>query len=856
MKRILFLLLSLLLSLSLFAGGQKDSSKSVIYVISSVSGQVQNGESWNSAFNDLQDAIDIASPHDEIWVAAGTYYPSDSDRSVSFVMKDNVSVYGGFSGSETKLEDRDWKINLTILSGEIGNPTSSSDNSKTVVMAANGILDGFTISDGYGARSGAPSQMGKSNGNPPPSGGEEKGGNSVGHMSPEAILSEGQNPGNGSGIQIWQVAPTIRNCRIINNNSGKGGGVYIVGNGPVRPGEKRSSANDIPVFENCIVGNNSAVGRGGGLSIDLGGSGVFIDCIFSENVCAEGKGGAIYNDFGCSPMFANCLFANNKAESGAAMGNDGESNPKFTNCTFYGNDASAAGAALYQGSGPFNDPSVINSIIWGNICNEDLKSVYDWNDCNTRVSWSILEDGYTGIGIQDIDPLFVDPENMNFDLSADSPALTAGEGDKRIGFDLSPIGTRTESEIEEIIKSFEKILLNEAPVVLDLENPASGNDADNIGEIIYVSNVSNGNGSSWSNALGSLQDAIDFGNAKYTSTGSTVQIWVTEGLYLTGIKRSDSIILREGVELYGGFKGDELDIKERNINLYPVVLSGDIGVKGESSDNSYHVLIGANNSLVDGFTISGGYADKADGGEVYDNKGGGLLNYHGGYRIRPDLTPVLGFDTIVRSCIFEDNYAEEGGAVFTYHGSSPEFDNCDFINNSSYYGGASVDRGGVNSKYTKCNFTGNQASYKGGAVFVDYGSMANINSCTFENNSSGTSGGAVYVIDRASQRIPNETDIHLIDPDWALATDIFSSVLITDSIFNGNSAGVDGGVLYIYESGQGKIVNSVFSGNKAAGKGDIIGLFNKSILYISPDNLLAPTEDNIYKDNSSTINNL
>ncbi|MCX8212608.1 MAG: hypothetical protein OTI34_16255, partial [Lewinella sp.] len=73
-----------------------------------------DGTSWENAFTDLQSAIATASG--DIWVAAGTYkpsaYPADcagcaTNRDFTFQLKDGVSLYGGFAGTETMLSERD-----------------------------------------------------------------------------------------------------------------------------------------------------------------------------------------------------------------------------------------------------------------------------------------------------------------------------------------------------------------------------------------------------------------------------------------------------------------------------------------------------------------------------------------------------------------------------------------------------------------------------------------------------------------------------------------------------------------------------------------------------------------------------
>jgi hypothetical protein len=106
-------------------------------------------ESWANAC-ELQYALGSAAATDEIWVAAGTYYPTDgTDRTVSFSLVNGVGVYGGFNGTESTLIERDPVTNVTILSGDIGVTDDISDNSYHVVTGGgtdnSAILDGFTV---------------------------------------------------------------------------------------------------------------------------------------------------------------------------------------------------------------------------------------------------------------------------------------------------------------------------------------------------------------------------------------------------------------------------------------------------------------------------------------------------------------------------------------------------------------------------------------------------------------------------------------------------------------------------------------------------------------------------------------
>ena len=225
------------------------------YVNTNVIGGENNGTSWSNAFSSLQDAIFIADYGDTIWVAQGIYYPTeDTNREKFFELKNGVAIYGGFNGTESHLNQRDYETNAAILSGDIGILNDSTDNSFHVVYGVDidstSLLDGVIIKEGN-------------------------------------AYSENTSSSNhfkhGGGLYIEAdttslVSPIFRNCIFENNRARNGGAVYCEGN---------NNALVVPVFQNCSFTNNSSKGSGGVLfhknGSSLHKSLLFKDCVFENN---------------------------------------------------------------------------------------------------------------------------------------------------------------------------------------------------------------------------------------------------------------------------------------------------------------------------------------------------------------------------------------------------------------------------------------------------------------------------------------------------------------------------------------------------------------------------------------------
>ena len=123
------------------------------------------------------------------------------------------------------------------------------------------------------------------------------------------------------------------------------------------------------------------------------------------------------------------------------------------------------------------------------------------------------------------------------------------------------------------------------------------------GSIFYTKPGATGDCLSWESACDlntALLDAI-----------SGDEVWVAEGTYFptTSGDRIISFGLKTGIAIYGGFPPEGGAWESRDWQTHPTVLSGDIGVAGDSSDNSYHVIYGygvAGSAILDGFTITHG----------------------------------------------------------------------------------------------------------------------------------------------------------------------------------------------------------------------------------------------------------
>lgn len=505
---------------------------------------------------------------------------------------------------------------------------------------------------------------------------------------------------------------------------------------------------------------------------------VVINCVFTGNV-AEKLGGAIYNA-SSSPYIINCSFSGNSAWwKGGAIYNAGTSMPFITNCTFTNNHAGGSvgggdvghGGAIFSEAG--NYPTITNSILWGNTSFYPEDREIAGSNANNVTFSDVNQDGFAGTnGNIRQDPLLGGSGKLR--LLAGSPCIDTGNngafpylppydyfGNQRI-IDGDSNGTSTvdmgahEYVPGEVVSDW----------FVDGSVPASGD------------------GSSWSQAFQTIQEAVN-------AASNGHDIYVRTGTY-----RPASV--SKSVNLYGGYSG--------------------VSTVDAQNDDDYCFSVSNASVTISGFTVRGALAN-------------GIRS------VNSSLTVV--------NCQFTSNSGTSGSgaAIGVFGGSSTSITQSVFTGNSSSYNGGAVYVTGPVS-LSDSTFSGNHAGLSGGAVYAATPSVPlTINNCTFTSNSSGSTGGAIFSASNLALANSSITGNTAAQGGGALYNSGSSTVTgctfsgnsttgysyggaiynqngshtVSESRFLGNTAGEDGGGIYDGNLGNLTVVTSIFAGNRANG---------------------------------------
>ena len=260
--------------------------------------------SWTNAFKSLKKATEVVEYGNEIWMAAGTYQEGQE-----IIVPEDVTVYGGFLGTETDFSERDIENNQVIIDGQ----------NLHRCFTNNGTIDGLYVTKGNAS-------------------GAFGGGiyNSGVVKDCRVYLNQAYNGGG-----IYGTNSVIDACVIYENSADNGGGIYIDGG----------------TISFCKLFSNTSNYYAGGICNH---NGVVQSCIVYSNTARYG--GGIDNYYATSQ---NCIVYKNHANDRGGGIWSGE----IINCTIYGNTSVNDGPGIY-GENP-DSCSVKNTISWGHT-GEDI----------------------------------------------------------------------------------------------------------------------------------------------------------------------------------------------------------------------------------------------------------------------------------------------------------------------------------------------------------------------------------------------------------------------------------------------------------------------------------------------------
>ncbi|WP_193214306.1 right-handed parallel beta-helix repeat-containing protein [Luteolibacter marinus] len=525
-------------------------------------------------------------------------------------------------------------------------------------------------------------------------------------------------------------------------------------------------------------------------------------CTFTGNTAAT-NGGAISNATGGQLTIENSTFHGNSqtgpTQGGGAITQGGAATSlTLRHCTVTGNSATGPGGGggiQIQGS----NVTLVDSIVAGNTATggtgPDLKGTLSATGGVNFIGDD--SSGANGLGTPGTDYLTGDPMLGPFTGNGGptftrhplpgSPVIDPAGGDASPSTDIDQRGARRLSGTTADIGAVESF-------VAHVDQLATGDD----------------DGSNWADAFTGLQDAL---------TGPRpLEVLIAEGTYLPGAAESDSFAIRTSLSIYGGFPsgGDLFD--NRDPAAHPVILSGELQDDADPTNNAYHVVLITDGDaafqdvLLDGLTITGGYADLGSGG---NNQGGGIDNrenltlrnvtvadnlatsHSGGIALR------LG-TSLIEDCVISGNEAGGSGGGGARVGNPARLT----VRNTLFTGNI-IDNGGGGALRIETSavatieesvFSGNRARNGaiGGAIETSTSSTASFTNCSILGNSSAGSAGGVSIISSS----PNFTNCSFLGnratagAGGAVFTGDLSSPIFTNCSFQGNRATVGSGGIF------------------------------------------------------------
>ncbi|WP_299671805.1 choice-of-anchor Q domain-containing protein [uncultured Polaribacter sp.] len=515
----------------------------------------------------------------------------------------------------------------------------------------------------------------------------------------------------------WNANPTILSGDLNNSNAADAGDSHTI-----MLIQNNNVVLDGLIFEHGYADNVSiSFGVDGGAMYATN-SFQIQNSIFRNNY-AQDTGGAIAIT-GVSSSLENVLFYGNTSglRGGAVYMTNNDGILLTTNATFYNNTSTEGGGLeVRRGTG-----LIYNSIFTGNSGSPANMS---FSLSGTGVIYNSLLDGTMPTGLLDgganlfnTDPLFIDAASANFTLAALSPAIDSGNNNyvnqtKDLGGNDRIIPKNSDTAIVDM-GAYETL----NPCLPFTDNR------------IYVNAAATGSndGSSWANAFTDLQDALSVSNCVY-------EIWVAAGTYIPHVSDSQiRFVTAENTKLLGGFNGTETLASQRDWNVNPTILSGDLDNSGTHNigDSTFIINSSGDNTTFDGLIIEFGYS-------LRSSPAAGIYNTADNIQIK--------------NCVFRNNFCFNGSSgVFNYGGTNIDIVNSVFHDNFGLFGVAIQSRGsGIEVpdviNVTNCTITKNSAD-SGLSIHVYGQTIINVYNTIFDDNynSSSTSEEVVDVNERVN----------------------------------------------------------------------------------------------------------
>ncbi len=537
----------------------------------------------------------------------------------------------------------------------------------------------------------------------------------------------------GGGICCLSSSPTITNCTISGNNSTYGGGIFC----------DYSS----PTFINCTIsGNNATTFAGGGIYCSNSSSPTITNCTISENNAAD-YGGGIFCLASASPTITNCTISGNSANYGGGIYCEYSSYPTITNNIIISN----TGYGIYEYDLTSDPPTNYNCFYNNtpyNYCNEGTTNVDDVNTIAGN-SNNIFAN-----------PQFIGVNDFHFGSSSlcintgsnTAPAIsvTDKDGKPRIVNGIvdmgayeyqgsQPLRITTTSLPYGIVKTYYQATLTATggtpPYNWSFSNslPPGLTFAANTGLIsgtptqsgsfTFNVQVTDNAGITASKELSiyivscpvTVHDASGNFSGIYTTIQAGIDACPTGGTVLV-----DAGTYRENIS----FKGKAITVKSLHGTTSTIIDGNESGSVVTFSSGE------GTGSVLDGFTITNGFA----------HKGGGIC--------------CDSSSTTITNCTISYNSAGDGGGIYCYS-SSPRIANCTINYNSAIYDGGGICCYSSSPRITNCTISHNSGYYSGG-IYCSSSSPTATN-CIISYNLANSGGSGISCYDSSSPTITNCT---------------------------------------------------------------------------------------------------